>query len=303
MSDTSDGQSPAPSDEGSENGQQRGLLGRLIGALATPDPATEAERRADASMKLVLPGLANLRRLRVNDVSIPKAEIVAVSVDIARDDLIAVFRDSGFSRLPVYTDTLDRPQGLLLLKDLVLKHGFGLSDGQIDTRSLLRPLLFVPPSMPLVVLLQKMQTERIHMALVIDEYGGVEGLVTIEDLLEQVVGEIDDEHDTEDDALWQADGEGVWLIQARAAIDDVRDETGIDLTRGMEDDDIDTLGGLVFVLAGRVPVRGEVIPHPAGFELEVLDADPRRVKRLRLRPASDLPPPPGDASASPDSAG
>jgi magnesium and cobalt transporter len=295
MSDTSEGQSPAPSDEGSDNGQQKGLFGRLIGALATPDPVTEAERRLDASMKLVLPGLANLRRLRVNDVSIPKAEIVAVPVDIARDDLIKVFRDSGFSRLPVYADTLDRPMGLLLLKDLVLRHGFGLDDGQIEARALLRPLLYVPPSMPLVVLLQKMQTDRIHMALVIDEYGGVDGLVTIEDLLEQVVGEIDDEHDTEDDALWQAEGPGVWLIQARAGLEDFRDETGLDLTKGLEDEDIDTLGGLVFVLAGRVPVRGEVIPHPAGYELEVLDADPRRVKRLRLRPATEVavPVPPG----------
>lgn len=285
MSETSEGQSSTPSDDPSDSQPQRGLLGRLIGALAAPE--TEAERRAGAEARQVTPSLANLRRLRVADVAIPKAEIVAVPLDVPRDELIRVFRDSGFSRLPVYADTLDQPLGLLLLKDLVLTHGFGQTEGDFDLKPLLRPLLYVPPSMPLVVLFQKMQAARIHMALVIDEYGGVDGLVTVEDLLEQVVGEIDDEHDTEDDALWHAEAPGVWAIQARAMIEDFRDETGVDLTEGVEDEDIDTLGGLVFVLAGRVPVRGEVIPHPAGWEIEVLDADPRRVKRLRLRRAPD----------------
>lgn len=280
MSDTSEGSGTAPSGDQSddpERGPQRGLIGRLIGALATPEPAA---RRG-------LPGLASLKRLSVADVAIPKAEIAAVPVDIGPEDLIGVVRASGFSRLPVYAETLDHPLGLLLLKDLVLRYGFSLGDQALELKSMLRPLLYVPSSMPLLVLLQKMQAERIHMALVIDEYGGVDGLVTIEDLLEQIVGEIDDEHDTEDDALWQAEGEaeaGVWQVQARAEIADFRDGTGIDLT--VEDEDIDSLGGLVLVLAGRVPVRGEVIQHPAGYEIEVLDADPRRVKRLRLRPAA-----------------
>jgi len=293
MSDTTEGARSASSDDPPESNPQRGLFGRLFDALAANEPADEAEREIDASVKKVLPGLASLRRLKVEDVAIPKAEIAAVPVDIGRDELIAVFRDSGFSRLPVYAETLDRPLGLLLLKDLVLKHGFGMVDGEIDVSALLRPLLFVPASMPLVVLLQKMQTERIHMALMIDEYGGVDGLVTIEDLLEQVVGQIDDEHDTEDDALWTPEAPGVWLIQARAEIEAFREATSVDLGVGLEDEDIDTLGGLVFVLAGRVPVRGEVIPHPAGYELEVLDADPRRVNRLRLRRAAD-------AAADPD---
>ena len=288
MTDVSSGSAPSadtlddPDSSPDGSSQQRGLLGRLFDALTPQDAQTEAERAFNASMQQVLPGLANLRRLRVADVSIPKAEIVAIERETDRDGLIRVFRESGFSRLPVYSETLDRPMGLLLLKDLVLKQGFDLA-GPIDITSMLRPLLYVPPSMPLVVLLQKMQTERTHMALVIDEYGGVDGLVTIEDLLEQVVGEIDDEHDTEDEGLWIEEKPGVWLIQARAMLEDVEKLLDLDRTAGVTDEDVDTLGGLVFVLLGRVPVRGEILPHPAGVEIEVLEADPRRVKRLRLR--------------------
>lgn len=271
------------SDPSQDGNGQRGLIGRLIYALASPDSPAEKERAFNASMRQVLPGLNNLRRLRVVDVAIPKAEIVAVPVDISRDDLIAVLRDSGFSRIPVYNETLDKPLGLLLLKDLVLRHGFDVTRGELDLAPLLRPILFVPPSMPLVVLLQKMQTERTHMALVIDEYGGVDGLVTIEDLLEQVVGEIEDEHDTDDEGLWTEEEPGVWLVQARAMLEDVEELLGLSLTDGVTDEDVDTLGGLVFILLGRVPVRGEIIPHPTGVEIEVLEADPRRVKRLRLR--------------------
>ena len=287
MSDLSSGSVPSADAEGDADqspdgsSHNRGLLGRLFDAIS-PQDASEADKALNASMRQVLPGLANLRRLRVADVAIPKAEIVAIPHDIERDELISVFRDSGFSRLPVYNETLDKPMGLLLLKDLVLKQGFELG-GAIDVAALLRPLLYVPPSMPLVVLLQKMQKERTHMALVIDEYGGVDGLVTIEDLLEQVVGEIDDEHDTEDEHLWAEDGKDIWLIQARAMLDDLTDAIGIDLREGVEDEDVDTMGGLVYLLLGRVPARGEVIGHPAGHEIEVTDADPRRVKRVRLR--------------------
>ena len=270
-------------DPSSDSNGHRGLIGRLIYALASPETQSEKDLAFDASVRQVLPGLTNLRQLRVADVAIPKAEIVAVPVDISRDDLIAVLRDSGFSRIPVYCETLDKPLGLLLLKDLVLRLGFDVSDAEMDLEPLLRPILFVPPSMPLIVLLQKMQTERTHMALVIDEYGGVDGLVTIEDLLEQVVGDIDDEHDTADEGLWTQERPDVWLVKARAELDDVEKLLGIDLTEGVTDEDVDTLGGLVFVLLGRVPVRGEVIAHPSGAEIEVLEADPRRVKRLRLR--------------------
>jgi len=273
---------PSESDPYPDGNGQRGLFSRLIDALAVPDSASDSNGTLADSLRKILPGLANLRRLRVEDVSVPKAEIVAVPMDIDRDALVAVFRESGFSRLPVYSETLDKPVGLLLLKDLVMRHGFDLADDDLALEPILRPLLFVPPSMPLMVLLQKMQTERTHMALMIDEYGGVDGLVTIEDILEQVVGEIDDEHDIEEEDLCHQEKPGVWVVQARAQLDDVEAETGLDLTEDGIDEDVDTLGGLVFVLLGRVPVRGEVIAHPAGLDIEVLDADPRRVKRLRL---------------------
>jgi len=281
MLDASDDPDPSPNDLS----HARGLFGRLFDALSPNEADDPAEVALNASMQQVLPGLANLRRLRVADVAVPKAEIVAIPKDIDKEDLIALFRDSGFSRLPVYNETLDQPMGLLLLKDLVLERGFDLSRDGVAIDSMLRPMLFVPPSMPLVILLQKMQAERTHMALVIDEYGGVDGLVTIEDLLEQVVGQIEDEHDTEDEHLWQLEAPSVWLIQARALLEDLNEALGIDLAQDIDDDEVDTLGGLVFVLLGRVPARGEVIAHPAGHEIEVLEADPRRVKRLRLRVA------------------
>jgi len=291
MTDSHTGSAPSalldasddPDSSSDDTSQNRGLFGRLFDALTPNEADDPAEVALNASMRQVLPGLANLRRLRVADVAVPKAEIVAIPKDIDQEDLIALFRDSGFSRLPVYNETLDKPMGLLLLKDLVLQRGFDLSRDGAKIEDMLRPLLFVPPSMPLVILLQKMQAERMHMALVIDEYGGVDGLVTIEDLLEQVVGQIADEHDTEDEHLWQSEGPGVWLIQARALLEDLNEALGIDLAENIDDDEVDTLGGLVFVLLGRVPARGEVIAHPAGHEIEVLEADPRRVKRLRLR--------------------
>jgi magnesium and cobalt transporter len=286
MTDTSPAAVPGPAAEGdnepsSDSNGQRGLFGRLIGALGSPDEVQAG--KLESGMRHILPGLAALRRMRVADVAVPKAEIVAVPEDMEREALIEVFRQSGFSRLPVYRDTLDKPLGLLLLKDLVLNGGLETGKEQVELGPILRRFLFVPPSMPLMVLMQKMQTERTHMALVIDEYGGVDGLVTIEDVLEQIVGQIDDEYDTEDEGLWQQEGPGVWLIQARATLEDLIKVTGLDLEAGFEDEEIETLGGLVFLLAGRVPARGEVIAHPSGAEIEVLDADPRRVKRLRLR--------------------
>ena len=132
-------------------------------------------------------------------------------------------------------------------------------------------------------MLQKMQSERIHMALVIDEYGGVDGLVTLEDLIEQIIGEIEDEHDVDEDQLWTDEGGDSWLVLARAPLDEFEEAIGMTLTEDLDDEEIDTLGGLVFVLTGRVPARGEVIPHPSGAEIEVIDADPRRIKRLRVR--------------------
>jgi magnesium and cobalt transporter len=218
----------------------------------------------------------------VDDVAIPKVEIAAVPLDIGRDDLVAAFREHGFSRLPVYKGTLDHPQGLVLLKDLALQHGFG-AGGRFSLKKLLRPVLFAPPSMPAAILLQKMQRERVHMALVIDEYGGVDGLVTIEDLIETIIGQIEDEHDEAEGALWKEENPGVYLAASTVPLAEFEAAIGLTLRNNEDDEDIDTLGGLVFLRTGRVPVRGEIVPHETGAEFEVVDADARRIKRLRVR--------------------
>ena len=267
-------------DEPSPDQGQRGFFGRILSAFS---PASEAAAPEAAPGSASAPqGLHVLRRMRVDDVAIPKAEIVAVPLDIGRDELVEVFREHGFSRVPVFKGTLDHPQGLVLLKDLALTHGFGAT-GRFSLKRLLRPILYAPPSMPTGVLLQKMQRERVHMALVIDEYGGVDGLVTIEDLIETVIGEIEDEHDEDEGALWKEEKPGVILAQSTAPLDELEQALGLRLRADEDDEEIDTLGGLVFLRTGRVPTRGEVVDHESGAEIEIVDADPRRIKRLRIR--------------------
>ncbi len=288
MGDTGDGSSSAahsaPQDETDE---KQGLLARLRSGLR-PKPDHEEDgngvRHAQPAMPTVL-GMLNLRRMRVEDVSVPKTDIVAVPLTITKDELVKTFRDSGMTRVPVYDTTLDTPVGIANLKDFALRYGFNGGADELDLREMLRPLLFVPPSMPLGVLLQKMQAERIHMALVIDEYGGTDGLVTIEDLIEQVVGEIEDEHDVAEAKSWIMEKPGVYLAQARTDLYDFEAEIGMNLTEhdDIDEEEIDTLGGLVTMLSGHLPARGEVIRHPDGPEFEVVDADPRRIKRLRVR--------------------
>ncbi|WP_050525388.1 hemolysin family protein [Pseudorhodobacter aquimaris] len=278
-------ESQSGADQEEDEPPQRGFFGRIFDALSPQDSSPEGEEQPVQSP--IRPasgtGMANLRKLRVDDVAVPKVEITAVPVTIGKEELVEVFRENGFSRMPVYKDTLDHPLGLVLLKDLALQYGFAGASGRFSLRKLLRPMLYAPPSMPLGVLLQKMQKERVHMALVIDEYGGVDGLVTIEDLIETVIGQIDDEHDEVEGALWKEDPEGVFLAQANAPLDEFEQALGVTLSNGDDDGDVDTLGGLVFLRLGRIPARGEIIPHESGAEFEVVDADPRRIKRLRVR--------------------
>ncbi|RFP85771.1 HlyC/CorC family transporter [Rhodobacteraceae bacterium 63075] len=284
-----------------ESGQ--GFFGRIIAALSPTeeDPDGSADR-LHAENAQTSYGVLNLRRMAVEDVMVPSADITAVPSTTSKEDLVKVFRESGLTRLPVYEETLDTPAGMVHLKDFALKHGFnGTAKERFCLSGLLRPLMYVPPSMPIGVLLTKMQTERKHMALVIDEYGGVDGLVTIEDLIEQVVGEIEDEHDTEEDAYFTPDKQGGYLALAKTPLDEFESETGLKLTEAHEVDgeEVDTLGGLVFMLTGRVPVRGEVVKHPGGAEFEVVDADPRRIKRLRVRlPGQAAPKPPAPAASA-----
>jgi CBS domain containing-hemolysin-like protein len=255
--------------------------------------------------RVILRNVLGLRERRVDDVMVPRADIVAVEEQTNLGDLLNVFREAGHSRLPVYRETLDDPVGMVHIKDLVsyLLSGAVLKaeDGTPRRRRaqalqhlakvdfakplaaarIMRPVLFVPPSMPVLDCLVKMQTSRIHMALVIDEYGGTDGLVSIEDLVEEVVGEIEDEHDFEEAPLIRADESG-FVIDARAPLQEVGAALGADLATGDDAEDVDTLGGLIVTRVGRVPVRGELIAGPGDLEFEVLDADPRRLKRVRV---------------------
>ncbi|MCT4557652.1 MAG: hemolysin family protein [Pelagimonas sp.] len=257
-------------------------LGTIFSGAEHPKDAHPVQGSAPAQQTH---GMINLRRMRVEDVAVPRAEIVAVAENATQDELLQVFRDSGLTRLPVYEGTLDTPIGMAHLKDFALSHGFNGTGGSFDLRAMLRPLLFVPPSMPIGVLLTKMQAERRHMALVIDEYGGVDGIVTIEDLIEQVIGEIEDEHDTEESQLWFKERPFCYQAMARTPLDEFESEIGQTLTdhQDIDAEEVDTLGGLVFLLAGHVPARGEMVGHPSGVEFEIIDADPRRIKRLRVR--------------------
>lgn len=247
----------------------------------------EEETGGDSSDEMLL-NLRKLASMRVDDVSVPRAEIVAVPDDCSLEQLVETFRESTLSRLPVYTESLDQPRGMIHLKDLALTYGFGAPAEGFVLGPLIRPLLYVPPSMPIGALLQKMRAAHTHMALMIDEYGGVDGLVTIEDLVEQIVGDIADEHDEAESQLWAREPDGSIIAQARVEIEDFEDETGIELMPPDRAEEVDTLGGLVVLLAGRVPAVGELVAHPAGHEFEILDGDVRRLTRLRLRPGPDL---------------
>ncbi len=291
MDDSSDGSSraapgaqPKGQDDGSDQG---GFLRRIFSGFSSVDDQDGDDHHnfsATGNARTV-EGLGNLAHLRVDDVAIPKGDIVSVSVDISKAELVDIFRDSGYTRLPVYEGTLDTPIGMAHLKDFALKYGFNGTGESFELRDMLRPLLFVPPSMRIGVLLQKMQSERRHLALVIDEYGGVDGLVTIEDLVEQVVGEIEDEHDVDEGHFWTQEKPGCYIALAKTPLTEFEKEIGISLTEHetVDEEEIDTLGGLVFMLMGRVPARGEVVEHPNGVQIEVLEADPRRIKRLRVR--------------------
>jgi len=235
----------------------------------------------------MLGNLLEFGELKVRDVMVPRAEIVAVEESIGLADLLKLFREAQHSRLPVFRETLDDPTGLIHVKDVL-----GLLEAEPDgayclspnarITALLRPILFAPPSMRTLDLLLKMQATHTHLALVIDEYGGTDGLVSIEDIIEEIVGDIADEHD-DDAAVLKPDGNGV-IADARMDLDDFKIQTGHDLLlEDTEDDiDIDSLGGLVVSLLGRVPLRGEIVNHPDGTEFLVLEADPRRVRKLRV---------------------
>ncbi len=297
---------------------------------------TNAETAFSAAERDMLLRLLRFGGLRVEDIKVPRADIIAIDETATIAELLMLFRTAGVSRIPLFKETLDDPNGMVHVKDL-LRYVMGdtaprepapppapgpqidaelakaIDLGRADIKrpvrgaQMRRPVLYVPPSMPAMNLLIRMQSTRIHMALVVDEYGGTDGLVTIEDLVEQIVGEIEDEHDVAEAANIVDDPRHGLIAQARTPITELEAHIGIKLLKPEEESDIDTLGGMIFALVGRIPSRGELIRHEFGLEFEVLDADPRRVKKLKIhrpREAGDkrpldpptLPiPPPGSA--------
>ncbi|MGE5504761.1 MAG: hemolysin family protein [Actinomycetota bacterium] len=280
-----------------ENGASDDTLGktlrhwlRFLRRSKGPDTVREAleeliedrdasEVPIDEHERLLLGNILHLRERTAYDVMVPRADIVAVEAGIAPAELMDLLIRCGHSRLPVYRNTLDDVLGIVHIKDLLAAQHQGKTP---PLHRLVRRVLFVAPSMRVLDLMLEMRLKRTHMALVVDEYGGIDGLVTIEDLVEQIVGEIEDEHDrtVEPDFIVHADG--VIEADARTPIEEFEDKVGPVLTEE-EREEVDTMGGLVSFVAGRVPSRGELISHPAGFEFEVVDADPRRIKRLRVR--------------------
>jgi len=324
---------PAASDDGRGNGAS-GWLSGLKARLGLPtgqtlrdtlEDALRAETKPDDTVSTeergMLLRLLHFGRLRVDDVMVPRADIIALEESETLAEMLATFQDAGVSRIPIFHETLDDLRGMIHIKDM-MRWLLGEASGRpfADTKSepapsvsarsngngeaaaafadmdlsrvdlsrpmtvakIRRPVLYVPPSMPAMNLLLRMQTTRIHMAFVIDEYGGTDGLVTIEDLVEQIVGDIEDEHDETEEANIIDDPKLGLVASARTPVKELESRLGVKLLEPEEEEEIDTLGGLVFALVGRVPARGELVRHRSGIEFEVLDADPRRINKLKI---------------------
>ncbi len=261
--------------------------------------------------RTMLKNILALRGRRIDDVMVPRADIISVQQDIPLGELIKVFEGAGHSRLVAYNDTLDDPIGMVHIRDVIgymVRHAAvsatanakrkkpfpaGLDLKAIDlsvalsATKIVREILFVPPSMPAIDLLAKMQTTRIHLALVIDEYGGTDGIASMEDIVEQIVGDIEDEHDEDASPAIVRQADGSFLADARAQLEDVVATVGPEFEVGDVTDEVDTLAGYVMTRVGRLPSRGEVVAGPGDFEIEVLDSDPRRLKRVRITRTKD----------------
>ncbi|TCT06248.1 hemolysin family protein [Aquabacter spiritensis] len=315
MSNIDQSSDPAASEPQSFIDRLRALLGtfRPQGSLRTDlmevldaaasGQAEEAGEFSPSESKM-LRNILHLKEVGIGDIMVPRADIVAVHKDVPLGELMVTFANASHSRLVVYDDTLDDPVGMVHIRDL-LAFMTGVLPGQreadvktlnlasvdlsqsLNSAGLVRRLLYVPPSMPAVDLLISMQAARVHLALVIDEYGGTDGLVSIEDVVEEIVGEIEDEHDDEA-ALIKAQPDGSFLVDARTPLEEVTDVLGSSFAPAEVADEVDTLGGLVITLAARVPRIGEIIAMPGDYRIEVIDADPRRLKQLRILLPQDM---------------
>ena len=293
MSDSPSGRPSRSSESGPLRSWLRSLLRgksedawrETIEELIEDGEEGEDEASVARHERVLLGNILRLRGRTAIDVMVPRADIVGVEVDTPLPGVLDILAREAHSRMPVYRDNLDDALGMIHVKDVVSalsRARGGDGDAPKSLTEILRPVQIVAPSMPVLDLLLQMREKRQHMALVIDEFGGIDGLITIEDLVEEIVGEIEDEHDIDEPPQLVEKPDGTLIADARLPIEAFEAKVGAVLEED-ERDDIDTLGGLVFALAGRIPARGELLTHPKGFEFEVIDADPRRIKRLRIR--------------------
>jgi CBS domain containing-hemolysin-like protein len=248
------------------------------------DGAAPAAGDLSAAERQMLRNLLHFGEQTAGDICVTRGDIMAVPIDIGFEELVRAFVDAGHSRLPVYGESLDEVTGMVHIKDVFLASVDPARERSL--KALMREPLFVPESMGVIELLARMRAERIHLAIVVDEFGGTEGLVTIEDVVEEIVGEIEDEHDDAEAAMLTMLDDGLWEADARIELEELAE--AVDRRLSSEEDEVDTLGGLVFLLAGHIPAKGECVEHPSGWKLETVDSDPRRVVRVRLHaPAGD----------------
>jgi CBS domain containing-hemolysin-like protein len=302
-----DGDLPPESDQVAD--EEPSWLERLLGRFGLgeepdlreviEDALTRSKAGGDsfsAQERAMLLNTLRFGKLTVEDVMVPRADIIAVEQSTNVAELMRVFREAEHSRLPIYHETLDDPRGMIHIRDLMswitteaetdqngaLDLGAVDMSHQVGAINITREILYVPPSMPVLDLLLRMQLSRRHLALVVDEYGGTDGLVSIEDLIEEVIGEIEDEHDVTEEPLIRQDVRLGLVCDARTPIEELEQHLGEQLASPEQEEEIDTIGGLVFSMLGRIPARGELVRHPSGIEFEVLEADPRRIKKLRV---------------------
>ena len=305
-----------PNDEGFFARLARALFGWKSGSTRADievvlEAALPGETGVTPTERTMLQNILALHKRRIEDVMVPRADIVAVQQEISLGELMKVFRVAAHSRLVVHNDTLDDPIGMVHIRDLIalmttratvsaaktakrrkpLPAGLDLKTIDLSlplaATRLVREMLFVPPSMPALDLLAKMQATHIHLALVVDEYGGTDGLVSMEDIVEQIVGDISDEHDEDTTPSVVRQPDGSFVADARASLEDVTATVGAEFDAGEAAKEVDTIGGYLMTQVGRLPLRGELVPGPEGFEIEVLDADPRRIKKVRIHRRKD----------------
>ena len=258
------------------------LVQEAADAVQEPGELPELDRQE----RVLIANVLRLRGTTADDVMVPRADIIAMAVDVTLDQALEMIRREGHSRMPIFREQLDDIVGMIHIKDVFAYSG---RPEEFNLESIVRAPLMVAPQIPVLDLLLQMRQARIHLALVVDEYGGIDGLVTIEDLVETITGDIADEHDEEDSPLIVERPDGTLDLDARLPVEDFETRFGAVLTPEERAADIDTVGGLIFTLAGRVPSRGEVITHASGMEFRVLDADPRRIRRLRARLPATIP--------------